>query len=70
MEVGLIPKIPQNSDGILILPPISEPIPIGEQFELISPAYPPELPPVARALFHGFSDLPQTLFMVYMDIPI
>ena len=52
-----------------MLPPISDPIPIGEQREDTRPPYPPELPPVALSLFHGLQDLPQTSFIVSKDIP-
>lgn len=56
-------KSPQNSAGILILPPMSDPRPRGEQYPLINPAYPPVLPPGVLFLFHGFSALPQTSFI-------
>lgn len=36
---------PVHSAGILKLPPISDPNPIGEQYDAINPLYPPLLPP-------------------------
>ena len=40
---------PLNYAGILKLPPISDPIPKGEQQLLTSPPSPPELPPHERS---------------------
>ena len=45
LYVGLNPTIPLNVAGILILPPISDPIAIGTHLEATSPASPPLLPP-------------------------
>jgi hypothetical protein len=44
------------------LPPISDPIPIGEHLPAISAASPPELPPTARVLSHGLVARPHKLF--------
>jgi hypothetical protein len=41
-----------------MLPPISDPTPIGEHREDIKAAYPPELPPAPLNLFQGFKTLP------------
>jgi hypothetical protein len=56
----LIEQIPVNNAGILTLPPISLPIPIGLHKDDINPDYPPELPPVFLFRFQIFLDLPKT----------
>ena len=53
-EVDFSTVIPQNYAGILKLPPISPPSPIGELLEAIKAAYPPERPPGVLFLSHGF----------------
>lgn len=55
---GFNPYIPQKAAGILILPPISEPMPITLQRDAYKAASPPDEPPTALFLFHGFNDLP------------
>lgn len=37
-----------------MLPPMSDPIPNGEQYPLIKPDSPPELPPGVLYRFQGF----------------
>lgn len=64
-----MPKIPQSYDGILILPPTSEPTPINEHLELIIDPYPPELPPTFLFLFQGFNVFPHKLLFVSAAIP-
>jgi hypothetical protein len=54
--------IPQNPAGILKLPPKSLPIPEGEHLLAMSPASPPELPPVALVLSQGLRALPKIKF--------
>lgn len=56
---GIRPETPQKWQGILILPPISLPRPIGDVLAAIDAAYPPELPPTDLLTFHGFKHLPQ-----------
>ena len=58
--------IPLNVAGILMLPPISEPRPNGEEYEPTNPPSPPELPPVDRLVFHGFLAYPKILLFVYI----
>jgi len=55
----LRPYTPLNYAGILILPPISEPIPRGEHRAATKAPYPPELPPTHLSSFQGFLALPQ-----------
>lgn len=57
--------IPLNSAGILKLPPISLPIPIGVQKEAISPPSPPELPPILLSGSQRLIDLPYKKLCVY-----
>ena len=52
--VGLNPYAPHQVEGILIDPPRSDAMPIGEHRELTSPPSPPELPPTVRPSSHGF----------------
>lgn len=54
-----------NSEGILPLPAISLPRPIGEQWLPTSPPSPPELPPQVRVSFQGFLAYPKILLLVY-----
>ena len=67
-EYGFNPKIPQNYEGMRILPPMSAPKPNKEHFRAIIPPSPPELPPVDLNLFQGLRDLPQRLFAVSIVI--
>ena len=60
---GLIPYTPQNAAGILILPPISEPMPITLHLAAYKAASPPDDPPTALSLFQGLRDLPNILFV-------
>ena len=55
---GLKPRIPQKADGILILPPISDPIEIKAHLAATTPAPPPELPPHVLVISHGFRAQP------------
>lgn len=56
---GINPDTPQKCEGILMLPPMSFPMPIGETPEARAAAYPPELPPTDFLLFQGLRHLPQ-----------
>jgi hypothetical protein len=58
------PKTPQKLAGIRMLPPISEPTPMGEPLREIKAASPPELPPDDLSLFQGFIVLPQRLLVL------
>ncbi len=51
--MGLNPEIPQKMAGVLIDPPISDPIPNGEQPDAISEPSPPDEPPLALYRSHG-----------------
>lgn len=62
--LGFIEQIPQYSAGILRLPPISLPIPIGLQRAAIRPASPPELPPTLRSLFQILRDRPHNRLLL------
>lgn len=55
---------PVKSAGILKLPPISVPSPIGEQKAETNPDQPPELPPQDLVRFHGFKQYPNMLLFV------
>jgi hypothetical protein len=61
-EVGLKALTPQNAAGTLMLPPISVPIDNGAHLDAISPASPPDEPPVDLVLSNGFYAHPQILF--------
>ena len=54
LHVGLNPYIPVKRLGILMLPPISPPIPNGEAFNATIADSPPELPPELLKIFIGF----------------
>jgi hypothetical protein len=56
--VGLKAEIPQKIAGILIDPPISDPIPIGEHPDEISDPSPPEEPPQALYKSQGLRARP------------
>ena len=60
VPVGLKPLTPLKAQGILILPPISDPSEIGAHLEAIIPPSPPELPPQDLVLSHGFYAQPHT----------
>lgn len=55
---GISPETPQKCEGILMLPPMSFPMPIGETPEARAAPYPPELPPTDFLLFQGLRHLP------------
>ena len=50
---GLWPNTPQNSAGIRIEPPMSDPSPNGEPPEPTAAPSPPELPPAVRDGSYG-----------------
>jgi hypothetical protein len=52
--VTLNPTIPQNAAGILIDPPMSEPIPTNDPPVPIKAPSPPDDPPLGRSLLSGF----------------
>jgi hypothetical protein len=54
--------MPLNRQGILILPPMSDPREKGTHLEATSPPSPPELPPHDLSLLKGFLETPQILF--------
>jgi hypothetical protein len=56
---GHNPKTPLKAAGILILPAISFPIPMGDVLAAIEAPSPPELPPADFFAFQGFKVLPQ-----------
>jgi len=68
--VGLKPTIPQKAGGIFRDPAQSVPMPSGEQRADISPASPPEEPPVVRLLSQGFVQRPQSRLIVSNERPI
>lgn len=61
--------IPQKWAGILTLPPISFPIPIGDILAAMQAASPPELPPEDLFLFQGLTHLPHKRLFVYVVNP-
>ena len=65
--VGLNPTIPLNAAGILILPPISVPIPSGTHLAATRPASPPLLPPHDLSWLYGFCALPQILLSEWIE---
>ena len=52
--VGLRPHIPLKREGILMLPPMSEPRAKGTHLAATRPPSPPELPPHDLSLLKGF----------------
>jgi len=64
LKAYFIDANPHHSEGILILPPISDPKPIGEHPLEIAPLSPPELPPQDLSRFQGFFAYPQILLIV------
>lgn len=56
---GMKPNTPLKAAGILILPAMSFPIPIGESLAATAAPYPPELPPADFLWFQGLRALPQ-----------
>jgi len=60
--VGWKPYMPHHALGILILPPISEPILMGAHLVATKPAEPPELPPGVLVGSRGFKERPHILF--------
>ncbi len=57
------PQSPLKQAGILIEPPRSAPIPIGEHLEATRAPSPPLEPPGVLLTSHGFLDLPKILLL-------
>ena len=61
---GLNPVTPQNEDGILIEPPMSEPVASVAEPAASDAADPPLEPPGENAVFHGLRVTPHSLVQV------
>lgn len=57
-SLKIYPVIPVKAQGILIDPPISDPIPKGEHLDATKDDSPPELPPGVLDLSQGFKQCP------------
>lgn len=57
-------EMPQKAAGILRLPPMSLPTPMGEMRAATAPPSPPELPPTDFFWFQGLRALPQRKLLV------
>ena len=66
--VGLSPTTPQNDDGSLIDPPVSEPNAQGTKFAATAAAEPPDEPPGTLFKFHGLCVILKAEFSVELPI--